>query len=121
MGSGRDRGSLASHRRPDSAIHYYSAITLHHDRRALRVCVCVFVPSTGGSPSVKGKTCATLCSESGGLHLFSVLFWRTIIEPTGVTQEGVNTGAFPSFYVSLPHTPAVLAFIFYREEGSAVT
>ena len=40
------------------------------------------------------------------------------LEPTGVTQERVNTGAFFFFYLSfLPHrSPAVLAFILYREK-----
>ena len=44
------------------------------------------------------------------------------LEPSGVIQEGVNTGAFSPFSSSfLPHRPPpVLAFIFYREKGSAV-
>ena len=58
---------------------------------------CVFVPSIGGSPSVQGETCATLCSVFRRLHLLSVLSVQ--LEPNGVTQEGVNNGAFSSFYV----------------------
>ena len=47
------------------------------------------------------------------------VYFSVQLEPTGVTQGG---GLFSSFYVSfLPHRPpAVLAFIFYREKGSAV-
>ena len=56
---------------------------------------CVFVPSIGGSPSVQGETCATLCSVSRGLHLFSVLFCppRTNRGHTG----GETPGLFPFF------------------------
>ena len=81
------------------------------DRSRTKMCVCcVFVPSIfGGSSSVQGETCATLCSVSRGLHLFSVLFC-----PTTRTNRGHRTGLFSSFYVSfLPHgPPAVLASIF---------
>ena len=86
------------------------------------VCVCVFVPFIGGSPSVQGETCATLCSVSRGLHLFSVFFCPTRTN-RGHTGGGKSTGPFFFFFCFffLPHRPpAVLAVIFYREKGSAV-
>ena len=52
--------------------HLFLATTSIPAKAAAGVCVCVFVPSIiGGSPSVQGETCATLCSVSRGLHLFS--------------------------------------------------
>ena len=70
-----------------------------------------------GSPSDQGETCATHCSVSRELHLFNVLFC-----PTRTNQGHTGGGPLSSFYVSFqPHCPpAVLAFIFYREKGSAV-
>ena len=47
----------------------------------------------GGSPSVQGETCATLCSVSRGLHLFSVPFCP--IRPNrGHTGGGKHRGFF---------------------------
>ncbi len=44
--------------------------------------VCVFfVPFIGGSPSVQGETCATLCSVSRGLHLFQWIFLSNYNQP----------------------------------------
>ena len=81
------------------------------------VCVCVFVPPIGGSPSVQGERCATLCSVSRGLHLFSV--FAVQLEPTGVTQEGVNTGAsfFFLYFFYAPPSSCGACLHFLSREG----
>ena len=84
---------------------------------ALHICVCVFVPFIGGSPSVQGETCAALCSVSCGLHLFSV--FSVQLEPTGVTQEGVNTRAFFFFlrFLYAPPSSCSACLNFLSREG----
>ena len=85
------------------------------------MCVCVRPIYFGDSPSVQGETCATRCCVSRGLSVVQCISCPT--RTTEVTQEGVDTqGLFSSFRISfLPHRPpAVLAFICYREKGSAI-
>ena len=69
-----------------------------HGRLSLSVIVyvCVFVPFIGGSPSVQGETCATLCSVSRGLHLFSVFFC-----PTRTNRGHIGGGKHGDFLILL--------------------
>ena len=67
------------------------------------------------------RECATLCSVSRGLHLYSMFFCRTRTN-RGHTVGGTHTGFFFLFsclFWSCRHS-AVLAFISYRGKGSAV-
>ena len=88
------------------------------------VCVLCFRPFYFGGkliPLIKARRALHFAAY---LEDYTCSAYPTVqLEPTGVTQDGVNTGAFSSFYAAfMPHRrpPAVLAFIFYREKGSAV-
>ena len=83
--------------------------------------LCVFFPSIlVDSPSDQGETCTSLCSVFRGLH-FAAYFYVLLNQP-GSHRRGRTLGLFSSFYFffDAPPLPAVLAFIFYREKGSAV-
>ena len=84
------------------------------------MCVCVFSSHLlAAVPLFKARRALHFAVY---LEDYTSVYVSVQLEPTGVTQEGVTPGLFSSFYVSfLPHCPpAVLAFIFYREKGSAV-
>ena len=68
--------------------------------------MCVFVPSIGGSPSVQGETCATLCSASRGLHLLSVRFC-----PTRTNRGHTGGGKHRGFYAPPSSCGACLHFL----------
>ncbi len=77
------------------------------------MCVCVFVSCIGDSPSGQGETCVLHFAVYLEDYTYSAYF-SVRLEPTEVTQEGVNTGAFIFFlYSFVPHLPpAVRAYIF---------
>ena len=62
------------------------------------VCVCVFLIYFGDSPTDQAGRVTSLCVYSGDYTLQRVFCPS---EPTGVTQEGVNTGAFFFFLLFL--------------------
>ena len=86
-------------------VHIYfnsSASTVYHLSRA-RVCV-LYLIYFGDSPMDQGETCTSLCSVFRGLHFAAHFFCPS--EPTGVTQEGVNTGTFSSIMFFECPTPS---------------
>ena len=82
--------------------------------------MCVLPIYLSDSPSDQGETFAWLCGVFGGLHFFPAIFFCPS-KPTGVTQEGANTGAF-SFFVFFSASPpsAVFTSIFLFEKDPAV-
>ncbi len=91
------------------------------------MCVCVFSSHVLATvPLVKARRVLHFCSVSRGLHLFRApysVYFSVQLEPTEVTQEGVNTGAFFFFlciFFCAPPSPCGACLHFYREKGSAV-
>ncbi len=69
------------------------------------VCVCVFVACIGDSPSWSRRDVYYTFAVYLEDYTYSVYF-SVQLEPTEVTQEGVNTGAFLFFlYSFVPHIP----------------
>ena len=84
----------------------------------LHLCVHFCPVYFGGSPSDQGETGTTLCSVSRG----SSVYFPVQLEPTGVTQKGVNTGiifVFLCFFYTPPSSCGACLH-FDREKGSAV-
>ena len=83
---------------------------------------CVFVPFILATvPPIKVRRVLHLAVYLEVLH-FAVYFLSVQLEPTGVTQEGVNTGAFFFFLFSFfaPPSSCGACLHFYREKGPAV-
>ena len=79
--------------------------------------VCFRPTDCGGSPRGQVETCTTLCGVFQSTTLQCALC-TTKKEPTRVTQEGVNTGAFLFLLVFffVPLSSCGAWFNFYREK-----
>ncbi len=89
-------------------------------KRVLSVCVFVRSILATVSPSGQGETCATLCSVTIYVEDYTCsVYFSVQLEPTEVTQEGVNTGLFSPFYILLCPTSLLRCLpTFLSREGS---